>query len=114
MRSDIFKINGMTCAACAKAVERAVKKLDGVSDATVNLATEKLSLTYDEEKIKPGDIMDAVAKAGYEAVEEKKTKEVSIPIEGMTCAACAKSIERAVGKLSGVEAVSVNFATEKA
>ncbi len=114
MRSDIFKINGMTCAACAKAVERAVKKLDGVSDATVNLATEKLSLTYDEEKIKPGDIMDAVAKAGYEAVEEKKTKEVSIPIEGMTCAACAKSIERAVGKLSGVEVVSVNFATEKA
>ena len=114
MRSDIFRINGMTCAACAKAVERAVKKLDGVSDATVNLATEKLSLTYDEAKLKPSDIAEAVSKAGYEALQEKNTKEVSIPIEGMTCAACAKSIERAVGKLSGVEAVSVNFATEKA
>jgi Cu+-exporting ATPase len=80
----------------------------------VNLATEKLTLTYDEEKVKPRDIIDAVAKAGYEALAESNSKEVSIPIEGMTCAACAKSIERTVGKLSGVESVSVNLATEKA
>jgi Cu+-exporting ATPase len=114
MKSETYKINGMTCAACAKAVERAVKKLDGTTDATVNIATDKLALTYDEAKIKPSDIMDAVSKAGYEALEEKNTKEVNIPIGGMTCAACAKTIERVVGKLSGVEAVSVNFATEKA
>ncbi|MDD3706629.1 MAG: copper ion binding protein, partial [Clostridiaceae bacterium] len=114
MKTESYKINGMTCAACAKAVERAVKKLEGTSEVNVNLATEKLTLTYDEVKIKPSDITEAVSKAGYEAVEEKNTKEVSIPIEGMTCAACAKSIERAVGKLPGVESVSVNFATEKA
>lgn len=114
MKSESYKINGMTCAACAKAVERAVKKLDGTADVMVNLATEKLTLTYDEEKVKPRDIIDAVAKAGYEALAESNSKEVSIPIEGMTCAACAKSIERTVGKLSGVESVSVNLATEKA
>ncbi|NLK34117.1 MAG: copper-translocating P-type ATPase [Gracilibacteraceae bacterium] len=114
MKSESYMINGMTCAACARAVERAVKKLDGTTDVMVNLATEKLTLTYDEEKVKPRDIIDAVAKAGYEALAESNTKEVSVPIEGMTCAACAKSIERAVGKLSGVESVSVNLATEKA
>lgn len=114
MKTESYKINGMTCAACAKAVERAVKKLPGATDVTVNLATEKLALTYDEAKIKPDDIKAAVTKAGYEALQENNTKEISIPIEGMTCAACAKSIERAVGKLSGVENVSVNFATEKA
>jgi P-type Cu+ transporter len=114
MKSESFKINGMTCAACAKAVERAVKKLDGTTDVTVNIATDKLTLAYDEAKIKSSDIKAAVEKAGYEALEEKITKEVAIPIEGMTCSACAKAIERAVGKLPGVEAVSVNFATEKA
>jgi len=114
MKRESYKINGMTCAACAKAVERAVKKLDGTDDAAVNIATDKLILTYDEAKIKPADIKDAVAKAGYEALEEKNTKEINMPVEGMTCAACAKSIERAVGKLPGVETVSVNFATEKA
>jgi Cu+-exporting ATPase len=111
MKTESYKINGMTCAACARAVEKAVKKLDGATDVTVNLATEKLALAYDEAKIKPGDIMDAVTKAGYEAVQENNTKEIAIPIEGMTCAACAKAIERAVGKLSGVESVSVNFPT---
>jgi Cu+-exporting ATPase len=55
-----------------------------------------------------------VAKAGYEAVEEHVDKEVTIPAGGMSCAACAKAIERAVGKVSGVSSVSVNFATEKA
>lgn len=114
MKTESYKINGMTCAACAKAVERAVKKIEGTSEVNVNLATERLVLIYDEGKVKTGDIVEAVSKAGYEAIQENNTKEVSIPIEGMTCAACAKSIERTVGKLSGVESVSVNFATEKA
>ncbi len=114
MKTESYKINGMTCAACAKAVERAVKKLDGTTEANVNIATDKLALTYDDTKLKPEDIMSAISKAGYEAVAEKKTKEVTIPIQGMTCAACAKAIERAVGKLGGIESVSVNLATEKA
>jgi P-type Cu+ transporter len=49
-----------------------------------------------------------------EAVEDRDQKDVSIPVGGMTCAACAKAIERAVGKVGGVASVSVNFATEKA
>ena len=52
--------------------------------------------------------------AGHEAAFKRVDKEVTIPVGGMSCAACAKAIERAVGKVSGVAAVSVNFATEKA
>lgn len=114
MKTENFKILGMTCAACAKAAERAVKKLDGVSEVNVNLATEKMVVQFDEQKINTEIIKNAVAKAGYEALEEVETKEVSIPISGMTCAACAKAVEKAVGKLAGVESVNVNFATEKA
>ena len=114
MRTDIVKVTGMTCAACAKASERAVKKLDGIHEASVNYATEKLVVEYDEEKLDLESIKAAIVKAGYGAEEIVETKEVSIPISGMTCAACAKAVERAVGKLAGVESAVVNFATEKA
>jgi Cu+-exporting ATPase len=65
-----LKIEGMTCAACAKAVERAVKKLEGVNEANVNFATEKLNISYDSSKLRTGDIKKAVEKAGYKPIEE--------------------------------------------
>ena len=111
MATKILKIEGMTCAACAKAVERAAKKLDGVEEASVNLATEKLSISFDESKVSVDDIQKAVEKAGYKAVIEAVTR--SFRIEGMTCAACAKAIERATRKLDGVLESNVNLATEK-
>ncbi|MFZ5351638.1 MAG: heavy metal translocating P-type ATPase [Bacillota bacterium] len=114
MKTETYKIIGMTCAACAKASERAAKKLDGVSEANVNFATEKMIIDYDEEKVSVKAIKAAIERAGYQAVKESVAKEVSIPIEGMTCAACAKAIERTVGKLQGVEIATVNYATERA
>jgi len=109
-----LKINGMTCAACAAASERAVKKLPGVAEAAVNFSTEKLLVKFEEGALSVEQIKAAVAKAGYEAVDDREKKEVTIPVGGMTCAACAASIERSVKKLPGVDSVSVNFATEKA
>ncbi len=106
-----FKIEGMTCAACAKAVERATKKLEGVEDSSVNLATEKMNISFDEEKVTVEDIQKAVENAGYKASIESLTK--SFAIEGMTCSACANAIERATKKMDGVIDSNVNFATEK-
>jgi Cu+-exporting ATPase len=106
-----LKIEGMTCAACAKAVERTSKKLLGVEEASVNFATEKLNISYDETKVKLEDIQNAIEKAGYKALVETSNK--TLKIEGMTCAACAKTIERITKKLPGVVEANVNFATEK-
>lgn len=114
MTRETMKIIGMTCAACVKAVERAVKKLDGVVEANVNIATEKMDISFDETKVTKQTIQTAVEKAGYQAVEEVHEKEITIPIQGMTCAACANRIEKTVAKMSGVASASVNFATEKA
>lgn len=111
MESKSLKIEGMTCAACAKAVERASKKLDGVVEANVNFATEKLNINYDASKVSFEDIQNAVEKAGYKALIETTTK--TLKIEGMTCAACAKTIERVTKKLDGVIEANVNFASEK-
>ncbi|MEA5009918.1 heavy metal translocating P-type ATPase [Clostridium tyrobutyricum] len=106
-----LKIQGMTCAACAKTVEKVSKKLQGVNEASVNFATEKLKINFDDTKVTLSDIQAAIEKAGYKAVIESSSK--SLKIEGMTCASCAKTVEKATKKLDGVIESSVNFATEK-
>lgn len=111
MANKILNIEGMTCAACAKAVERVTKKLDGVESSSVNIATEKLNITYDETKVTVEQIESAIEKAGYKG--KLDTVEKTMAIEGMTCAACAKAVERVTRKLPGVVSSDVNIATEK-
>ncbi|MCY6959050.1 heavy metal translocating P-type ATPase [Clostridium brassicae] len=106
-----LKIEGMTCAACSRAVERVSNKIEGVSEANVNLATEKLNITFDETKASLEDIKKAIGKAGYIAKGEEVSK--VLKIEGMTCAACSKAVERVTRKLDGVIESNVNLATEK-
>ena len=114
MDSQVLSIRGMTCAACAQRIEKTVRKLSGIGQATVNLASEKLFVEYDAGTVPLAAIKEAVAKIGYEVVEKTDISSVTIPIGGMTCAACAKRVEKAVKKLEGVTNAAVNFATEKA
>ncbi|MEI6579106.1 MAG: heavy metal translocating P-type ATPase [Eubacteriales bacterium] len=114
MKKDTIKLTGMTCAACAARIEKTVGKLPGVAAASVNLATEKLTVEYDEQKLPKTKINESIIKAGYGVDESAANNEVTIPIGGMTCAACSARIEKVVGKIDGVENVSVNLATEKA
>jgi len=114
MESKVLSIGGMTCAACAQRIERTVRKLQGVGQANVNLASEKLFVEYDESALPLSEIKEAVKKIGYEVLEKPKNSNVTIPIGGMTCASCAQRIEKAIRKMDGVESVSVNLATEKA
>ncbi|MBU5675758.1 cadmium-translocating P-type ATPase [Alkaliphilus sp. MSJ-5] len=107
-------VKGMTCASCSSAVERNISKADGVTKATVNLATEKLTVEYDTEKISMEDMADRIDKLGYKLVEDTDVREITIPIKGMTCASCSAAVERALKKQNGVIEASVNLATEKA
>ncbi len=104
----------MTCAACAQRIEKTVRKLDGIAQASVNLASEKLFVEYDGAAARLSAIAEAVSKIGYEVVEKPASQSATFPIGGMTCAACAQRVEKAVKKLPGVENASVNFATERA
>jgi len=104
----------MTCAACAQRIERTVRKLSGVSYANVNLANEKLTVEYDLSKLNLDIIRQAIINIGYEVPEKSVGSKISIPIGGMTCAACARRIERILGSIPGILSVSVNLATEKA
>ena len=114
IKTETLELRGMTCTACAAANERAVRKVPGVSEASVNFATETMKVSFDDSSASVEAIKAAVKKAGYEAVERVEAREVSIPVGGMTCTACASAIERSLKKLPGIEIASVNFATEKA
>ncbi|WP_153048099.1 heavy-metal-associated domain-containing protein, partial [Streptococcus suis] len=74
MQKESVRIAGMTCASCAMTVEKAVGKLTGVEEASVNLATEKLSVSFDENLLSLSDIGQAVEKAGYGLVRNLITE----------------------------------------
>ena len=113
-RQKQFNIEGMTCAACSAAVERAVSRRDGISSANVNLTTEKMKVFFDSDIISENDIMEAVKKSGYKAIPDEKTAELKLNVQGMTCAACSAAVERSLNKLDFVKSASVNLATETA
>ena len=104
-------ITGMTCAACSAAVKRAVCRLDGVQSCEVNVATEKMDVTYDASRVPFEDIKKAVEDAGYGVAEPPNTKRVELAIEGMTCAACSAAVERVTKRLPGVVSAQVNLTT---
>ena len=111
MKSSSFKIDGMTCSACANRVERVVKKMNGVEEASVNFATETLLVKFDDAKIDAPKIEEAIVKAGYSV--RKDMRDYTFKVEGMSCTACANRVERKTKKIDGVESANVNFATEK-
>ena len=104
-----FGIEGMSCASCVVRVEKAIAAVPGVASATVNLATERATITYNE--VVPTEaVLQAIEKAGYEPKLE--TRELGV--EGMTCASCVSRVEKALKSVPGVGQATVNLATEKA
>lgn len=68
----VLKIEGMTCASCTRTIESALIKLEGVKEASVNIATHKAQIEFDREKLKVEDLTQAIESAGYKAVIEDK------------------------------------------
>lgn len=101
-------ITGMTCAACANRVEKGLQKLPGVSQATVNFATEKASVVYDDEQASASAMQHKIEQLGYGVRQE----EIDFSIQGMTCANCSARIEKVLGKMEGVQLANVNLAME--
>lgn len=111
METSTFNIEGMTCVACAKNVEKVTKKLEGVKESNVNFASEKLAITFDDRKISLDEIQSAVSKVGYKIIIPLEVK--TFKIEGMSCVVCANNIDKTIKKLEGVKESEVNFASEK-
>jgi P-type Cu+ transporter len=103
-------ISGMTCASCVSHVEGALKELPGTSNVVVNLATNKVTLSYTSQLVKVEDIRRAVEDVGYALT----TAELTLDVHGMTCASCVEHVEGALKELSGVQDAVVNLGVNTA
>jgi len=109
VKSINLPITGMTCANCVAAVERNVKKLDGVQSVIVNLSSEKASIEYDPASLGLDQILARISRAGYGVASGT----VSFAIKRMADDNDARRIAKAIEKLEGVSAVTASIATEK-
>jgi Cu+-exporting ATPase len=100
----------MSCASCVSAVERALRAVPGVSEASVNLAAERAAIHFDPARVEPAGLVAAIRDAGYAPAVER----ISIPVGGISCASCVATIERALREVPGVVSAGVNFATNTA
>ncbi|MCA1860826.1 heavy metal translocating P-type ATPase [Janthinobacterium sp. HSC-3S05] len=107
--AQALAIEGMTCGSCVGRVEKALAAVPGVTQASVNLATEVAKITSDT-PIPLATLQAAVEKAGYTVAQ----REIDLNIAGMTCASCVGRVEKALLKVPGVLGASVNLATESA
>lgn len=115
LKNISLPVRGMHCASCSARLEKVVGALDGVLSCSVNLATETMSLEFNEDRISVEEIALAVKGAGFElVVVSKKRTEAVFDIKGMSCASCSSRIERVVSLLDGVERCSVNLVAESA
>ncbi|WP_186184820.1 heavy metal translocating P-type ATPase [Burkholderia gladioli] len=118
-----LEIGGMTCASCSGRVEKALAQVPGVSRASVNLATERASISV-EDSVSATQLVAAVEKAGYRATplvadepvpaQSPDAPAIELEIGGMTCASCSGRVEKALAQVPGVSRASVNLATERA
>lgn len=68
-----FKVTGMYCDACQTKIQHALSKTDGVKGATVDLNSGSATVTYDDAKVKPDQLIKVIEKEGYKAQLEKKS-----------------------------------------
>jgi Cu+-exporting ATPase len=108
-RIDI-PVTGMSCASCVRRVERALSKQEGVTEASVNFAAEKASVSYEPTTTSPHELIRAIQDVGYGA----DVRQMTFGVMGMKCASCVGRVEQALKKVPGVLEASVNLTNEKA
>jgi P-type Cu+ transporter len=106
-----LNIEGMHCSSCVSAVEKSLLSVPGVKSAVVNPATEKALIELSEET-GTEVLVQAVEGAGYKASSNLALH--TLRIDGMHCASCVASVEKALLAVPGVTTASVNLATETA
>ena len=109
MRKEIFNVTGMTCSACAARVERAVKKIEGTADVSVNLLTNTMTLAYDEATANPAAIIAAVEDAGYGASVKGAASAQAAPQAGGSSEAGADTAEKEIRAMRSRLTVSILF-----
>ncbi len=107
-RQIVLPVMGMTCANCVATIERNVKKLPGVSEAVVNLSTERATVDFDPALLQINDLVHRIERAGYGIA----SGEATISLKRLADAADASRLEKALQKIEGIQKVQANVASE--
>jgi Cu+-exporting ATPase len=100
----------MHCATCAVTLEKALKNVEGVKSASVNLGAEQAAVEYDPARVSAASLQQAVTGAGYGVI----TGTAVLKVGGMMCATCVRTVEAALESLPGVFTATVNLGSERA
>ncbi|KAJ0967188.1 hypothetical protein J5N97_024105 [Dioscorea zingiberensis] len=120
MAMALFSVIGMTCAACASSVEKAIKRLPGIHDAAVDVLNNRAQVLFYPAFVSEEQIRETIEDVGFEAalvkeeVRERSTLLCRIHIKGMTCTSCSGTVESALHGVPGVQKAIVALATEEA
>lgn len=106
----VLPIEGMSCASCVATIEKALKNLNGVDTASVNLVAGKATVDFNPKLVAVADMVQTISDVGYKVPKQ----EMTLKVMGMTCAGCVNKIEKAVGALPGVTSIAVNLPIETA
>ncbi|MCP4207055.1 MAG: copper-translocating P-type ATPase [Shimia sp.] len=104
-----FQLDGLSCAGCVNRAQKAMAAVEGVQDASVNLADTSARVAFEDDTVRDG-VIAALKSAGYPAREAK----VTLDVGGMTCAGCVRRAEAAMAADEGVLSAEINFASESA
>ncbi|CBI34682.3 unnamed protein product, partial [Vitis vinifera] len=116
----VYSVIGMTCAACAGSVEKAVKRLPGIREAVVDVLNNRVQVMFYTSFVNEETIRETIEDVGFQATlmpdeaNEKSTQVCQIHINGMTCTSCSTTVESALQALQGVQKAQVALATEEA
>ncbi len=129
MAKQIFRIEGMHCASCARNIEKSVKRVKGINSAVVNFATQKLYVEA-EDTVSDKDIQKAVSRVGdykafsegleggeqpKEEIKESQGAQTSVfVVKGLDNPHCAMTIENALKRVEGVKKIDLNINMQKA
>lgn len=114
----------MTCTICSKAITQALQGVEAVSSVNVSLATDSVSVLYDQSRASPQDLCNVIEDIGYQVVQAATgtvpdessagIKVVEFFVRGMTCSMCTQAIQRSLEAIPGVENVMVALSTNTA
>jgi Cu+-exporting ATPase len=109
-RRVTLPVTGMTCANCVSTIERNLRRLDGVADASVSLASERASVTYDPDKVDTARIVERVRRAGYDVA----LGDIDLSVQGLADDNDARRLDQALRANPGIVEVQVSYAAERA
>ena len=101
LEKTTLNVTGMHCASCAVAIEDSLKKVEGVSKAAVNFATEKAYVEYNPEKATPPELEQAIERTGYGVLKEE-AELLKLKVIGMDNAHCLGTVEAALKGVNGI------------